>query len=430
MDESIKKRRRVWAWVAVGCSVIVGIVGFLVLKVMMGFLHNATSVYSDMGEVVVVRADDGTFETTLRDFIAEVFDADFSPDGKLMVTVDLHGETRMYQTSGWRVLWKRRDMPVMWKMVEFSPDGKSLVLLNHPGLIRKKGKKDVYDVQVLDSTDGKLRFSKRGPFVAARSINEFTTINSPIAFSRDGTLIFANCESGNVEVYSASNGSLIDTMKGWGGRDGDVKVSPSGKFLAATDGKRVSLWRIEGKKLNNVWNLDFDSSRSVNFSPDEKYLAVQGQTRTRNSKISSSVVIRRVSDGRSMIKFEGAFPPAAFSPDGSIIAIQRDDRSVMVYDCGTWRELSTLVPVAYGVLGKDLDLVDLQFIDNRSAVASVNPGYNDGFIVCWDGLGVPLHAPVDPIYSVTAIPYYGGRILAVSPDGKTIIAGGSLIIYE
>lgn len=113
-----------------------------------------------------------------------------------------------------------------------------------------------------------------------------------VAISEDAATIYALAElTGEVAVYQKSNGQwqLRQTLpvyaKGFTGEQGgaDVKISPDGKYLYATNRGEADVivhYKILKNGLltqKNVYSVEGKSPRNFNFSPEGKFVLVTNQ---------------------------------------------------------------------------------------------------------------------------------------------------------
>jgi WD40 repeat protein len=241
-----------------------------------------------------------------------------------------------------------------------------------------------------------------------------------------------------------------------------VAYSPDGSTLASggTDGV-IHLWDAKSGKDLRVWTTGTsdDAFLSIVFAPDGKTLAAAGAKGVRIWSTSTGQELRSLPVG------EGA--ALAFSPDGLELACQSSDGSVLCWDLATGKESAkfegprgtdgAVIPsLSYTPEGTHLAVggsatVRLvarssgkgvrPFIGHKGPVTSLELSKDgtllattggDGTIRLWEVasgeeiLSLPGPKFPDPAsYGVSIYPILVTACLALSPDGKTLAAGGA-----
>lgn len=204
-----------------------------------------------------------------------------------------------------------------------------------------------------------------------------------LAFSPDGALLASGSDDESTILWDVATGKMRRRFLAPPGAVYQVAFSPDGRSLASGGGNGVAVWDISSGKLLEAIGYDALTGHLFGFTPDGHSLIVQGdkQTGTWNLKLGrfswqapiekgEQRRLRATSaDGRllaledgldgyfvvwdaqtkkeiSRISSEpiGLRNPAAFTPDGKILACQSDkkDDAVRLWDVASGRELHAL----------------------------------------------------------------------------------------
>jgi WD40 repeat protein len=165
-----------------------------------------------------------------------IWEAEFSPDGKLVVTAGGPGGARIWNASNGcqvRLLTRGVDLgsdlpgfyePGVWD-ARFSPDGTRIVTADAPHLMPDRGLVEVWDV-----SSGR-----------SESIMRSNARVSAADFSPDGKLVLAQDYTGAVmpELWDVASGRKLRTFSGR-----HAVFSPDGRLVATTVSGGVQLWDV------------------------------------------------------------------------------------------------------------------------------------------------------------------------------------------
>jgi len=276
-----------------------------------------------------------------------------------------------------------------------------------------------------------------------------------VAFSPDNLTLATAGDDGLLHLWSAENGAAFETLKGHKGAVLALAFVNDGNLASGAADRNVVLW-----DLNAQWKLDHiigtgdsnsplvDRVNAVRFSPDGKSLATGGGEPTRDGEIK----LWQVETGQLIRSFTNVHSDAVFgvdfSPDGKYLASGAADKFVKVLELGTGKIVKQFEGHTHHVLG-------VSWNRNERTLASAGA---DNVVKIWDfvkGEKVKNVAGFDK--EVTAISFVGytDQALAasgdakvrlvredasevrsfsgatdfvesavVTPDGKTVIAGG------
>jgi WD40 repeat protein len=224
----------------------------------------------ESGGLVVLRETDGdAAHGVVRAFPESVGCVAFSPDGRLLAADGQRPRLRLFDPSTGRALWEAHGLSTPATAVAFSPDGRTLAAGGHDG-----------EVALLDAADGRLRARVRGespgpvlslsiapggrtvaaasPFHDVALVRDVDAAATPspslphprgrrtaVAFSHDGRLLAWGTPGGEIELWDAAGGRLVETLRGHEGAVRCLAFSPDGAWLASggVDGA-VRLWSV------------------------------------------------------------------------------------------------------------------------------------------------------------------------------------------
>ena len=157
-----------------------------------------------------------------------------------------------------------------------------------------------------------------------------------LAFARNGTKLAAGYDNGTVKVCDAVAGKDILELKSHRGYRTDsvsIAFSPDGEAIAAASGKTAKTWDAATGKQQFILGTDEEKYREVAYSPDGTQLAT--------NRLDGTVMIWSTLSGHSALKlggFPGLAKGLAFSPGGSRIAASSEDFT-KVWDVQTGQEV-------------------------------------------------------------------------------------------
>jgi WD40 repeat protein len=287
----------------------------------------------------------------------------FSPDGRLLAMATGRSKVWLWDVASGTELRRFGPINPGIGFVQFSPDGRRLLLHSSPGLgpsnpglvlmdvatgkqVRQfqpppaagNGRKEgpgplvVWAAQILAS----LFFGDAPDPVPGNNINVIAA-----AFSPDGKRL-ASIESDErprtiMRLWDPARGRML---RQWRGPDGADRLlySPDGKILAvstATDRSAVSLWdAATGKELRSLFRLQGQLT-ALAFAPDGKRLAV--------ALSNEALVIYDVATGKEIKRLpapQQGIVAAAFAPDGKTLATGGRGHIIRRWDTVAWKELS------------------------------------------------------------------------------------------
>ena len=337
-----------------------------------------------------------------------VLSAEFSPDGKRIVTASEGGEARVWDAQTGQSLTKPLQHPGAVYSARFSPDGKRIVTVSgdEPPYVGS-GFIDT-TVRVWDAQTGKPLTK---PLKADGSVLS-------AQFSPDGKRIVTGSRGGEARVWDAQSGKpLTKPLKQDGlsaEQEGKLSIefssaqfSPDGKrIVTAADNEEAGVWDAQtGKPLTKPLK-DEDKVTSAQVSPDGKRIVTaseNGEARVWDAQTGQPLT--------KPLKDEDKVTSAQFSPDGKRIVTASENGEARVWDAQTGQPLTD--PMQH-----DDAVVSAQFSPDGNRIVTVSGSEidHDKKARVWDAQsGQPLTQDL----------MYNGEVWEAefSPDGKRIVTG-------
>jgi WD40 repeat protein len=308
----------------------------------------------------------------LQGHTAAAFDLAYSPDGTRLVTTGLDKTVRVWDPRTGRELMTlaAHTMPVL--AVAFEPDGKHFVTAaseqwSGPNFDRTPGEVKRWDTVtgkevrtypapnglptlcVAVSPDGSRLVMGGGangspPTLTCLDLRtgahlwthekevELSWPYSAVDFSPDGRQIVGTCGKREVNVVNAGSGQLVFSTSVLPDPALAARYSPDGTWIAAAGvGKPAGIRVFDaptGKRLPTI-DTDVRWVRKLDFRRDGKLLAAAALFGVRVIDTASGQTVLSLND------IKGSVYGAAFSPDGTQLAVTAEDKLVRVYTLKT-----------------------------------------------------------------------------------------------
>jgi len=283
-------------------------------------------------------------ELTLNGHTDNVWQAIYSPDGKLIASASLDNTAKIWDVATRKILLS---LPASFERgvnsVAFSPDGKFLATAGGDKIAR-----------VWEVASGKEILTLKG----------HTERVYYVAYSRDGRRLATCSPDGTTIIWdSVSGAKLLSLSEATGVESLLVNFSPDGSQVVTANTDYAEGWGTvwdlaSGKKL---FTLPGNATivRSALYSPDGQTIVTTGD--------DQAAKLWDANNGQKLLTFYGhsdSVSFAAFSPDGTRLATSSYDRHAKIWDVDTGRELIDLA-------GHGRDLSSVAFSpDGRSVVTS------------------------------------------------------------
>lgn len=338
--------------------------------------------YSAQADAALVKAVDRLYTRRIfRSGSAFVYDVAFSPDGTLMATAEEGSLVRLWVLSTGAVLRTFQGHMGLVNRVAFAPDGKTILTGGSDSTAR------LWDV----NTGEELR-----------RFSGHTEIVSDMAYVGGGEIIMTGSYDSTVRLWDAATGAELRELRDGISLVGAVAASPDGKWIMAGDYDGVvTLWETTQWQRARQFKAHPKEITGVAFSPD-------GTTLLTSSK-DHTVRVWDIESGSERLQLRGhtdQVKSAVFSPDGKTILTSSADLSVRLWEVETGRE----VRVFSGHLG---ELNQAVFSPDGQTILSAA---NDGTARWWS---------LTPVLST---PRFEGTFAQFSPDGKSILTGGTEVM--
>ncbi|MDJ0675673.1 MAG: AAA-like domain-containing protein, partial [Calothrix sp. MO_167.B42] len=204
----------------------------------------------------------------LNDHTLRVYNANFSPNGKAIVTASKDKTAKVWDSSSGKLLKTLKGHTGEVINAKFSPDAKAIVTASNDTTAK-----------VWDSSSGKLLKTLKG----------HTGEVYDAKFSPDGKAIVTASDDNTAKVWDSSSGKLLKTLKGHTGEVYDAKFSPDGKaIVTASNDTTAKVWDSSSGKLLKTLNDHTGEVYDAKFSPDGKAIVTASNDTTAKVWDSSS----------------------------------------------------------------------------------------------------------------------------------------------
>lgn len=249
----------------------------------------------------------------LREHGAKVAHAEFSHDGKFIVTRTMDNKVRLWDAGAKKVITQLNDDA---NSATFSPDGK---------LIADGG------------TDGVIRLFNGTTGAPVRELQGHNGQVFRAVFSPDGNYLVSVGEDNTVRVWKPATGEAVRVLNGHTAAVHEIVFSPDQHHFAteAADEKAI------------IWSLDSDTGRvltgltgtkaALAFSPDGKLLATEGGPGTELGALPGGdypATVWDVETGKVKFRLDGHqdyIASVSFSPDGNAIVTSSGDSTARLW---------------------------------------------------------------------------------------------------
>jgi WD40 repeat protein len=223
----------------------------------------------------------------------------FSRDGRFLISAGKDGLARLWDTASGKEVGVLRGHRLNLRSLALSPDGRTLATIGGEGAVR------LWDVE---NRCEQAVLRERGLAVYSAG------------FSPDGRTLATGEADGSVTLWDMAARSERTRLGSQGLPVLVTTFSPDGTALAAGGHDRtLRLWDLQTLECRRVlpWRSGYIFSAA--FHPDGKTLAVGGGSRT-HPHLPGEVCLWDVATGQRCLTLIGQSGPAAFSPDGKVLA--------------------------------------------------------------------------------------------------------------
>jgi len=330
--------------------------------------------------------------------VPRIWLADFSPDGKLLVTTaGWHSASTPFGPgdtieNGELVFWdvaKREPRAMIMenntiRASAFSPDGKLLAYCMY---------------------DGKVKLVDVAAAKVIKTLGSHKALANAVSFSPDGKTLVSCGFDQTLRFWDVKTGKATRTLKTECERITHIEFSPNGKKLATGDWQpphTAQIWDVEKGEVEHTLT-HAQPVEELNFSPDGTKLAT--------ASWDGHVVIWDVAKGEEVMrKEEGGRNGVMFSPDGKLLAACGLQVTVWNLPSGEQR---------WSTGGRD-SIASVRFSPDGKMLAAA---YRQNVVRLYDALSgaeiTMLTRNEDPADEPAVV-----RAVAFSPNGKILATGG------
>jgi Tol biopolymer transport system component len=354
-------QRWIWNLVAgapLGGAILLGLVGLLGAR---GVLVKEAKMQADATATQATRTADATAQAPF----AILMSANYSPNGKRIVTASLNGTARVWDAENGQQLLVLQHQGAV-NVALFSPDGQRIVsadqspgvyvwdagtgnkllMLNGSGVgynaaLSPDGKQIVteYEYSMADS----IRYgwsvwdATIGKMVVAFEANGVGR-STHVEFSPDGQKLITANYSGAFVLDVATGRQLLDLGRP---HSNCAAFSPDGKQIVTGDWETARILDASTGKELLVLNGHSSSVEDISYSPDGKQVVSVSDT---------NVYVWDAEAGKQLVAWDtgSGVDSAEFSPDGKRILTAHQDGAARVWDASTGRQVLVLRQVAAG----------------------------------------------------------------------------------
>jgi WD40 repeat protein len=370
----------------------------------------------------------------------EVHTAVFRPDSKAVLTVSYDGTGRLWDAATGTSLSSPLKLKGDGRAVAFRPDGKIILSGGFDGT-----------AELCDAVTGR-------PRTPSIRHSQWQTLVEAVAFSPDGKAVLTGATDSMARLWDAATGQPTTPPLRHQGHVNAVAFSPDGRILVTGSRDRTArLWdAATGRPLSPPLRHD-GRVFAVAFSPDGRTFVTASRDRTARLWDVAAVpsllaplpkqpdAVRTVwrPNGKAVFTSPNADPAqrwelplgrplidelvrdrqqlsvVAFGREGKAVLIHSRDGTARVREAATGRALSPPLLLKNG-LGLLTDPFELSAAFSPDGKTLVTGGTPDGTVHRWEvTTGRPLGPPLRHMDRSQVI------TIACSPDGKILVTGGT-----
>jgi WD40 repeat protein/tetratricopeptide (TPR) repeat protein len=175
-------------------------------------VHSATAEHEPVGKVVLSSVASGQTVRTLSGHPQSIWDVEFSPDGRRLVTASGDQTAGVWDVRTGQQLLSLRGHGQVIIQAKFSPDGRRIATASYDKTVK-----------VWETDTGALIHTLRGQ----------TAMISGVGFSRDGRRIAAGSCDGTIKIWDAASGEELLTLRGPASNIFSVVFGPEDQWIAS-----------------------------------------------------------------------------------------------------------------------------------------------------------------------------------------------------
>ncbi len=296
----------------------------------------------------------------LEGHTAKVWDAEFSPDGKVIISGSVDDTLRLWNVEQFRLIRTMQGHPFPILNLKYSPNGATVATGSTDGVLR-----------LWDVASGRLSQSLEG------HIGWITGLD----ISRDGRWLASSAEDSTVRLWRLPQGTLAQIIDEGMTDVRSVVFSPDSYAIAWGEGDG----QIRLRTVSGVWwqsiKVSSHSISSLVFSPDGSLLAC--------GDADGVIRIWRIKDGdllQTLRAHTDAVNDLAFSPDGQWMLSASKDKTLRLWQSDDAHFLAQPVMIFQGHTGS------VTSVDFSPVALLVVSGSEDGSLRLWS-VPAPIVSP-------------------------------------
>jgi WD40 repeat protein len=371
-----------------------------------------------------------TSNQVLRGHTDQIYNASFSPDGKLVATAGWDNQAKIWDVRSGKELFSLTNHTNRLSGAAFSPDGKQLVTTSLDGTARVWDTSNGKELFVRDNWCGcpwlSPHFSPDGQRLLLASIDNLALLVDAhtgqelgvllghqasltgASYSPDGKLILTTAIDGSAYLWDAASYQLRAKLVG---QTSPVKghFSPDSREIVTwSEDGTAWLWESQTGGLINVLIGHAGAVNSAVFTPDGTSVITVGEDGTARVWDSQSGKAKQALRGHN-----GAVLEVVSTPDGREVVTAGVDGTLRVWSLTTGRELVTLYGHSGAVAGAGQQQGLAFSLDGKWLLSAGE----DGTARLWDWASV-VQARVSLLAGHSA----DVDSAAFSPDGKYLVS--------
>ncbi len=340
-------------------------------------------VTADEADVRLWQTRDCQLVAQLKGHASNVYAADFSPDGRHLLTAGNDGTVRLWATAGGQPQAVLQGHTDAVRQARFDPTGRRLASASADGTLR-----------LWDATSGAPLLRLTGHVEAVVDL----------VFTHGGRRLASLGQDGSLRSWELQVPPLERVLTGHPGRVNQVRFGPDNRTLLTTsDDQTARLWTVDSQQPGPVLEGHRNFLAPSAFGPGGQVVATAGR--------DGLARLWRVADGQllgTLSGHRGAIVAVAFSPDGSRLLTAGSDQTARLWRVDTQALERTLPVGAHQMAGA-------AFSPDGALLAVQTMGGGTGEL---PGLHLFTVADGQPLASCDIRPGYGSP--EFSPDGRLL----------
>jgi WD40 repeat protein len=243
--------------------------------------------------------------------------AEFSPDGRRIVTASYDNTARIWDAATGALLTVLHGHDARVAHAAFSPDGRRVVTASNDKTARIWDAATGQQLAVLSGHDEALTHA---------------------VFSADGLRVVTASDDTTARVWNAATGVQLAVLSGHTQYVGTAEFSSDGRRIVTASGdKTARIWNAASGAPLVLFSGHSDRLQAAAFSPDGRHIVTAAWDRTaRIWDASSGAQLAVLSGHRALLN------SVAYSPDGSQILTASNDNTLRIWNAATGAQSAVL----------------------------------------------------------------------------------------